>query len=367
MARDKQFHCPGCGTTLHVPAVALGITAPCPRCGCLITAPAPPPEPTIARLPVQLPARRPRGWADAAQPNPPESAASPGGAAVKPARSARSGEPMPERWWFAVSACLTVLALAGGFMTGRLTDLLPMVAPAADPAAVGPAPPAEDTGPPLMKNSVAARPEFVLRQFLAAPDWPARASLSLFEDKVRPIMERYYQTRPDGPTEVTSISLDHAENDIRNHRMLFLFRVATKAIPAGFPVVVTETPDGWRVDWESFAEFRDDSFATFVANQGDSSGRFRVVVRGIDDKPLTLVTAGQEFTAYRLDPPLPGRGHKAWVEKDSDLHRRLAAAVAAGQPFTPVLDLTKLKLADGSCCLQITGIAADDWRPLEPR
>jgi hypothetical protein len=238
------------------------------------------------------------------------------------------------------------------------------VAPApAEPPASEIEPPAPDAAAtPAEPLRLLAAPEAALKAFLSAPDWQARAKLVLDAERVAAKMELYHSEAPDGPTAALSLSADAAHDEDVQGPRLVTYRVATEAAPAGFPVAVVETPAGWKVDWESFIEFRDDHFRRFAAGEGSAEGAFHLMVRNTHyfGEPFP---GSDKLTAFRVDPPLPDREQYAFVPTGSELHKTLAAATEWGRPCTPVLELVRKEHAPGKTHLEITRIAAPNWRP----
>jgi hypothetical protein len=221
-----------------------------------------------------------------------------------------------------------------------------------------PAPVAE---PPL---KIIPAPEAALKAFLAASDWKSRALHVLHPAETTAKMESYHATAPDGPTAYTSLRADAAVGDGENKTRLLSYLVVTEALPDGFPVALVETADGWKVDWETFVEFRDDHFGRFAAGQGGEAGAFHVLVRNTHyfGEPFP---GSEQLTAFRLDPPLPDRNHYAFVPTGSELHKTLAGVTEWGRPFTPVLQLVRKQHGDRKFHLEIESILAPHWRPRE--
>ena len=227
-------------------------------------------------------------------------------------------------------------------------------APRPEPAP--PEPPAAEPSVPAPETAA----EAALKAFLAAPDRQSRAAFVLHPDRIREKMERYHDDSPDGPTPFLSLRPNAANQDPESG--ILVYHVTTEAMPSGFPVSLVTTPDGWKVDWETFVEFRDDHFEQFASGAGTDTGSFHLIVRNShyfgDPFP-----GSDKLSAFRLDPPMPERNHYGFVPTGSDLHKRLAGATEWGVPCTPVLQLVRKQHEDGSFHLEITGFAALDWRP----
>lgn len=245
----------------------------------------------------------------------------------------------------------------------------PVEPPPVTPPPVEPPPATEQsaTPPPAVEEpplKVIPAPEAALKAFLAAPDWKSRALHVLHPEETAPKMEAYHTTVPDGPTAYTSLRADASHGDGEKNAQLLSYLIVTDTLPDGFPVALVDTPDGWKVDWEAFVEFRDDHFGRFAAGQGGESGAFHVLVRNTHYFGAAFPGSDQ-LTAFRLDPPLPDRNHYAFVPTGSDLHKTLAGVTEWGRPFAPVLQLVRKQHGDRKFHLEIESILAPNWRPVE--
>jgi len=247
--------------------------------------------------------------------------------------------------------------------------------PAPEPGPVKPSPPPIKTTPPVDQSATPPpveetalkaipAPEAALKAFLAAPDWKSRALHVLHPAETTAKMETYHATTPDGPTAFTSLRADASHGDGEKSARLLSYLIVTESHPDGLPVALVETPEGWKVDWETFVEFRDDHFGRFAAGQGGEAGAFHVLVRNTHyfGEPFP---GSDQLTAFRLDPPLPDRNHYAFVPTGSDLHKTLAGVTEWGRPFAPVLQLVRKPHGDRKFHLEIESILAPNWRPRE--
>ncbi len=165
-------------------------------------------------------------------------------------------------------------------------------------------------------------------------------------------MEACSREVSDGPTPYQSISLKQSEVDDATGNTLFIFLVVTAKFPSGIPVAVVETPQGWRVDWQAFVEFRDDRFKKFAEEPADQIGRFQLIVSA-PPPARAANTENQHFVSFLLDPPYPGRQQLAFVKRDSEACTIFQSATANGQIFTPVLEVAMRTTPDGKSYLEI--------------
>jgi len=236
-----------------------------------------------------------------------------------------------------------------------------------------PAPTPDETGqglqvPPAPPSSEAADAQAALIAFLGAPDWQARSAFVLSPDEMRPEMEKHAKENGDGPIPASAIQLlEVAPPNL-------IFKVCTKAIPDGFPVPVTLTDEGPKVDWEAFIAFNDDHFRKLLVGPTDQSGILNLLV-----KPETGTEPSPHWIRYRLSVPMPGREATAWVRKDSVALARLKSifdgengltkdtvdklVAETGVPLR--LAVTKRKTNDGREFLEVVDMVAVGWAPVK--
>lgn len=354
MAEVIQFHCPACCVTLSIPLLAAGKSGPCPNCNQPIMAPDPATGKAACRLAVAAPA--------AVEEPPPPVAEAPHfepfhGVPAAPAEPVRAMPPPVEvkkgsTWYdvIAVGIVAATLGFAAGYQSTR-----PMPAPLPPPAKSEPAIVKE---PPVKPAPVLSVAKSTLVEFLAATDWKSRGKQVLFPETMLPRMERYHEKHPDAPTVATRLGIEHCEASATTNLMLVVFRVHTAAHPTGFPVAVSETPEGWKVDWKSFAEFNDELFIEFVTGKAAETGAFHLVIQ-----PSTETSETDDRITYILSDPVKQREFLATVRKGTDTAKSLADITKDGVIATPVVELSRLARPDGTFDLEIIGVPATNWRP----
>jgi hypothetical protein len=262
----------------------------------------------------------------------------------------------------------------------QITESPALVLPANPPSPTAPepepAPTLDETGqglqqpPPVPESSEANDAQEALIAFLGAPDWQARSAFVLFPDEVRPAMEKHAKKNGDGPIPASSVDLNEEEST----PPVFVFDVCTKAIPEGFPVPVTLTDEGPKIDWESFIALNDDHFHKLLTGPADQSGIFNLLV-----KPELGEEPSPHWVRYRLSVPIPGREATAWVRKDSVAFARLKSVFDGANGFdkesidgyvsrsgVPLrLAVTKRRTNDGQEFVEVVDMVAVKWGPTE--
>ncbi len=204
---------------------------------------------------------------------------------------------------------------------------------------------------------ILAKPEAALRAFLSAPDWRTRAKYVLNPEENAKDMELYYKLLPDGEIAFKSVTVQDSRKEAGSQAEEYhIYQVVTEQAPAGFPVAVVLRDGEWKVDWGTFAEFHGDLFSRFAKGEGGPKAGFHLVLR------LTNFAPKHEgFTAFRLDPPLPGRDLYGYVPTNSELHQRLTECTSWGKPGQALLRLQRNTGKDGKIWIEITGIQVEGW------
>lgn len=261
-----------------------------------------------------------------------------------------------------------VLALGAGYLLGR-SGLFSPTAPAlpanpnlpAAPKSTTETPPAAPPAP-TAPVPVSAAPEAALRSFLAAGTVEERRKWVMSPALVGPRMEAWYSVHPEGALEVGSIKLESTQTADDGVHLIFLFAITTPAVPDGFGVMVVETGNGWRVDWDTFIEFHGDRFHQFVEGKEGDSGNYHLAL-GEKDGAGPVFPGSDKLTPFRISSTLPNREQLAYVATGSALHKQLTFATGGGQPITLVLRLERRTPAGGKTYLEITAITANTWFP----
>jgi len=397
-----HFRCPACQDKLSLPRAAAGARGPCPKCGREIIGPDPsrglearfpeaPPEP-------EPPAPEPPPEPSAPDPAPPAPVETPPG----PSPLAVDGEPPPphaplprrspspprepaipkprnEVFRVLPIAVILLLMAVAGFLLWKAVPLLrgelDEDPPASDPASTagpagggerGPTAATTDDEPGLAEEPVTTEREVaaaraVLEAFLEAPNWAVRSAFVCSPERVKVLMRESVGTRDDGPVATTSTELLGSEDGVT------VFRVATEALPAGFPVRVLATDVGPKVDWEAFTGFHEDRFRKFVEGPAGSSGVFRVLVHR---EPPGAKDAASRHVRFRLSVPMPDREQVVWVARDSGELERIEAALGdpdagpgAGGEGVPVVLGLKKSVYSGKTYFEVSELVAIGWDP----
>lgn len=126
--------------------------------------------------------------------------------------------------------------------------------------------------PPAGNLARLAAGEDILRQFLAAPNWRQRALTARDQLRVAPLMSTYYSKNADGPIAFDSL-VEPRETPPRFTEHIVVFEGGGRRT-----ATVAHTPNGPRVDWESFVGAGEMAWSDFLQEKPPTPVLFRVLV-----------------------------------------------------------------------------------------
>ncbi len=167
----------------------------------------------------------------------------------------------------------------------------------------------------------------VFRQFMeGTPE--ARAKLVADAAAKGPEVLKYFKESPNREFSPLAIQiLGTINSEAQPDRLFFPYYVATDKNPMGFVVVMLETKDGFKVDWNTFSRGHDQPLEQFLEEK--KPGSALVALLGISKGHIfsDAPPGGEEkWSAYTLEMPPPkvvDDPAKAFVETSSELGRTL--------------------------------------------
>lgn len=198
--------------------------------------------------------------------------------------------------------------------------------PAQSPISSG-APPThaieESEVPPEARPAVEA-----LKKFLAAKNLDERLQHTLGADHMKALMTRYYTRASDGPVAVDRIQFVRIDpNPELGSGKHCILSIENKTWEFPVPVMLEERPDGFKVDWLAFVEFKDRLLERFFQNYQEGRARFHVGIlrtHYFDDGVPGL----ESKDAFRIMPAPPNSFQAtAFLEKNSALAQELRTRI----------------------------------------
>jgi hypothetical protein len=223
-----------------------------------------------------------------------------------------------------------------------------------------------DDKPVFIKASAEAKPAAeTLNKFFRAKTWQDRLVLTQPQEKVRPLMERYYAVNPDGPVRVSSIELIRHEKTPEIGTPLCVFQVSGPDLTEPLPVMVEASPDGWKVDWLTFTEFKDKLLLRYLQKWQDEPARFHVMARRTHYFDEDVPNLDKKH-CFELMPPTPGYSGYAFVPKGTPLAQNLDRTIGWEVANLAAVVELRWRKQDRYQWVEITAVPQLNWRSTLP-
>jgi hypothetical protein len=200
-----------------------------------------------------------------------------------------------------------------------------------------------------------------LKKFFGASDWKERLKYVQLPEKVKTLMEQYYANNQDGPIPVNHIELLRHDAKPPQGPPHCVFQVGGPGFNALLPIMVEMGPEGSKVDWLSFTEFKDNLLLKYVQNYQEQPARFHVMIRRAhyfdDDVPQL-----DKKQCFNLAPPMPGFTANSFVEKGSPLSQELDRNLGWEVSNAAVIVELAWRKQDNYQWLELTGVPQYNWR-----
>lgn len=248
-----------------------------------------------------------------------------------------------------VVAVLGVMWFAKSLLIGGAS---PSVPPAVRPASAS----GTVSAAPVLTDADYAEAEDVMRRFLEALNPDDLKPVIREPERVWPLVEAHTRRVPWKPFVVRRLPAKH---EIQMNRGLMAGAVEVDDYQR-FVVAMERTPDGIKVDWETFTGQGEMSWEDFVTQRPTTPVLMRVSMRADDyfnvDFPDSSTHACYRLTAHQDTHRLYG-----YVERGSPVHAQLATRMRVNPRIMPTL---RLKFPEGSTSadqVEIAEIVADGW------
>ena len=205
----------------------------------------------------------------------------------------------------------------------------------------------------------------VLQKFFHAPTWRERVAFVQLGDQLKSLMEKYYTQTKDGPIEIENIDLlPHAPNDDSTQAQ-YVFVVMGPSLKQPLPVMVQNTPTGFKVDWLTFTEFKDDLLRKFAENYQDGSARFHVAIHRCHYLESDVPELDKKI-CFEAAPPMPGYVVHAFVDKKSALAKELDRTLGWNVLDAKVIAELRWRKQDNFQWLEIAAVPQFSWQNAMP-
>lgn len=211
-------------------------------------------------------------------------------------------------------------------------------------------------------DSLLRAPETALRKFLAAPNWKERLKHAQVPEKVRADMAEYYKTHPDGAHTPTSVTYMTSSPAPGRKYMMYLFHVTFPDLPQGFPIAVEETASGWKVDWRSFVEFKDEHLKKFLSGYQPEPASFQIKLQRTHYFDKDVPDLDQKY-CFRISAPIYGHDGYAFVDRtDATVVPKLQDKLGWDAAHHVIATLQWVRTPGGHQFVALRDILSDSWR-----
>ncbi|WP_395739661.1 hypothetical protein [Prosthecobacter sp.] len=246
---------------------------------------------------------------------------------------------------FTAASCLGLGVLAGFYLKDHLSTTAKAPAPAEASKASAPVPAVlvsgdadagKDETPQEAKAAVTA-----LKKFLTATTVDERLRHTLGGEAMKPRMERYYHQSAEAPVTVDLIKFVRMDpNPELGSGRHCIFTLESKAWEFAVPVMLEEKPDGFKVDWVAFVEFKDRLLEKFFQAYREEPMRFHVgIQRAHSFNNEVPDIAGKDCFQISPAPPNPFKAD-ALLDKSSEVAEKLRAQMPWETHIWAVVELT---------------------------
>jgi hypothetical protein len=234
-------------------------------------------------------------------------------------------------------------------------------APAASKPSAPPPAPAILTGiTPEAKPALEA-----LQKFFFAKTWQERLPFVQAPKSMKPIMEDYYTRVPDGPLYPSHIRLLRHNKSPETGPPQCVFEVSGGGLKQPLPLMVETSEEGWKVDWLTFTEFKDDLLLKFLESPQTEPARFHVLMRRAhyfdDDVP-----ALDKKMCFQIMPPAPGFTGDVFAMKGTPLSRELEKNIGWDVSQAAAVIELQWRKDERYQWVEMTELVQLNWRNVEP-
>jgi hypothetical protein len=181
-------------------------------------------------------------------------------------------------------------------------------------------------------------------------------------ESMETIIRDYHKAHPIEPLAEAVVELEYSGVMPATGDKAHIFTILHPRHPRGFPISAERTPQGFRIDWESYIQLRDGWLARFLEKKPTEPETLFVVLRRThyfnDDVP-----ALEEKLSFKITSAVPGdEGAVAFVDRHSAVGRSLAELYEWRTLYFPVVELQWVPTQNGGQYLKINRVVRPTWR-----
>ena len=180
--------------------------------------------------------------------------------------------------------------------------------------------------------------------------------------RMEPIIRRYYANTRLKPLSGALVELQLSGRVPSSGIQVHVFSVLHPQHPRGFTMSAEWDKDRYRIDWESYIQWRDQWLATYLAGNVTTPETFFVVLRRSHYFDSDVPDSDKKL-CFRLTSAVPGdEGTLAFVEKETALGLTLENTYEWRKIYYPVVELQRVTGEGHPPYITIARIVRPTWR-----
>jgi hypothetical protein len=223
--------------------------------------------------------------------------------------------------------------------------------------------------PLLNAESLFREGELCIQKYLDAPTWRDRLLYVYEPDRMRRLMEDFYETQ-NAVDPLIGAAMDKGHYRINDTEVLIFSFRSPRAL-GKLEVALRKNDAGqWVIDWESFVAYSERSFAALKQEKPLRPVLMRGMAK-IDDYYNYEFSDSKAYLSLKLESPEGDEAVHAFCRRDSEMGRwlinDLGADAASSLTKGYSLWVAFPKDAQSNRCLNLVQIAAGRWLSVVPR
>lgn len=221
-----------------------------------------------------------------------------------------------------------------------------------------------DSGKPEDPAQKAARQ--AVEKFLASTSKAELLERIIAPQEFASRVNSFYGDKSISPINFDNIGLESSAVVPETKFKAFLFRVRSPDRPLGFPVCTEETPQGFKIEWEIFAQCQQRSAAKYWKSHSEPKSSFYAIIKRAHyfDNDVPNLDA---YECYEISTPNPDDEKMyAFTKKDGAFERKFQHRLRWHNRYFIVGQFRHLPHGNGGSHVEILDIVRFNWRSQGP-
>ena len=197
-----------------------------------------------------------------------------------------------------------------------------------------------------------------LEKFLEAKTVNEKARYILNAEKLLPRIIEYHQNNPE-PQTYSFLPIEQNEVTANKDSKFRIFDIVTKAQNLPFPVFLENTDRGWKVNWESFVQYNENSLGHFLEQPQSGEKEFYVKLERSHYFGSEIPKLGSKI-CFKIDPIVSNEGY-VFAERESAIAEYTRKELEWGEIYFPIVRLEWKNNSQGRSYVKILEFSQKTW------